>query len=69
VARRRLLGLLGFGTGLAAGSLLYRRSAGRRRQRVDIYFDDGSMVSFVDGSPEAERLLPAARDALAAARS
>ena len=69
MARRRLLGLLGFGTGLAAGSVLYRRSVGRRRQRVDIYFDDGSMVSFVDGSPEADRLLPAAREALAAARS
>jgi len=68
VATRRLLGLLGFGTGLAAGSVLYRRSVGRRRQRVDIYFDDGSMVSFTDGSPEADRLLPAARDALAAAR-
>ena len=64
MARRRLLGLLGFGTGLAAGSVLYRRSVGRRRQRVDVYFDDGSMVSF-----EADRLLPAARDALAAARS
>jgi hypothetical protein len=68
VATRRLLGLLGFGTGLAAGSVLYRRSLGRRRQRVDIYFDDGSMVSFVEGSPEVDRLLPAARDALAAAR-
>ena len=61
MARRRVLGLLGFGTGLAAGSVLYRRSVGRRRERVDIYF--------VDGSPEADRLLPAAREALAAARS
>ena len=69
MARRKLLGLLGFGTGLAAGSVLYRRSFGRRRERVDIYFDDGSMVSFVDGSPEAERLLPAARDVLHSARS
>jgi len=69
MARRRLLGLLGFGTGLAAGSVLYRRSFGRRRERVDIYFDDGSMVSFVDGSPEADRLLPAARSILVTARS
>ena len=68
MARRRLLGLLGFGTGLAAGSVLYRRSVGRRRQRVDVYFDDGSMVSFVEGSPEAEKLLPVAVDVLAAAR-
>jgi hypothetical protein len=69
MARRKLLGLVGFGTGLAAGSVVYRRSFGRRRERVDIYFDDGSMVSFVDGSPEADRLLPAARDILVAARS
>ena len=59
--RRKLLGLLGFGTGVFAGSVLYRRSNGRRRERVDVYFDDGSMVSLVEGSPEAEKLLPVAR--------
>ena len=64
--KRKLLGLLGFGTGVFAGSVLYRRSTGRRRERVDVYFDDGSMVSFVDGSPEAERLLATARDGLGA---
>jgi hypothetical protein len=68
MARRRFLGVLGFGTGMLAGSVLYRRSAGRRRDRVDIYFDDGSMVSFVEGSPEAEKLLPVAHDVLSAAR-
>ena len=67
--KRKVLALLGFGTGIFAGSVLFRRSFARRRDHVDVYFDDGSMVSFVDGSPEAERLLPAARDALAAARS
>ncbi|MDX6467252.1 MAG: hypothetical protein QOI27_2292 [Gaiellaceae bacterium] len=65
--RRRLLGLLGFGTGVFAGGVLYRRSNGRRRDRIDVYFDDGSMVSFVEGSPEAERLLPAVRDVLGSA--
>lgn len=67
--RRKLLGLLGFGTGLLAGSVLYRRSFGRRRERIDVYFDDGSMVSYTDGSPEAEKLLAVARSALGAARS
>jgi hypothetical protein len=62
--RRKFLGLLGFGTGVFAGSVLYRRSNGRRRDRVDVYFDDGSMVSFVEGSPEAENLLRVARNAL-----
>jgi hypothetical protein len=33
-----------------------------------VYFDDGSMVSLVEGSPEADKLLPVARDVLAAAR-
>ena len=40
---------------------------GRRRERVDLYFADGSMVSLGDGSPEAERLLPVARTTLDAA--
>ena len=68
MAKRKFLGALGFGTGVFAGSVLYRRSTSRRRDRVDVYFDDGSMVSFVDGSPEAEKLLPVGGDVLAAAR-
>jgi hypothetical protein len=66
--RRKLLTLAGFGTGVFAGTFLYRRAAGRRRDRLDVYFDDGSMVSFVEGSAEAERLLPVARELLATAR-
>jgi hypothetical protein len=66
--RRKLLTALGFATGIFAGSVIFRRSFAKPRDRVDVYFDDGSMVSFVDGSPEAEKLLPAAGDVLAAAR-
>ncbi len=66
--RRRLLALLGFATGLAAGTVLYRRSGRARRERVDLYLDDGSMVSLGDGSPGAERLLPLARQILNSAR-
>jgi hypothetical protein len=66
--KRRLLGLVGFVLGILVGTVLYRRSAGRRRDRLDVYFDDGSMVSFVEGSPEAERLLPLARELLATSR-
>ncbi len=51
--------------GLAAG-LAYRAWLGWRRERVDVYFDDGSFVTFLDGSGEAERLLPLARQVLAA---
>ena len=38
------------------------------RERVDLYAEDGSMVSLAEGSPEAERLLPLARELLAARR-
>jgi hypothetical protein len=68
MAKRKVLGLLGFGTGVFAGSVLYRRSTARRRERVDIYFADGSMLTFSDGSTEADALLPVARELLSAAR-
>jgi hypothetical protein len=66
--RRKVLTLLGFGTGVFAGSVLFRRSFARRRDHVDVYFDDGSMVSFAEGSQEADTLLPVASNVLAAAR-
>ena len=66
---RRLLGLGALvGFALAVASFV-RRGAGRRRERVDLYYDDGSMVSLPDGSPESERLLALGRDALRTARS
>ena len=66
---RRLLGLGALvGFALAVASFV-RRGAGRRRDRVDLYYDDGSMVSLPDGSPESERLLALGRDALRAARA
>ncbi len=66
--KRKFLTVVGFATGIFAGSVIFRRSFAKPRDRVDVYFDDGSMVSFVDGSPEAEKLLPVAGDVLAAAR-
>jgi hypothetical protein len=52
--------------GSLAGSMLYRRRAARRRERVDIYAEDGSMASVAaDGSPEAQRLLALARELMA----
>ena len=60
-----------FALGLAAGSLLgiglYARR-GRARERIDLYFADGSMSSLDGGSPEATRLLAQARDGLRATR-
>ena len=48
--------------GSLAGSVLVRRRAARRRERIDVYAEDGSMQSFADDSPEAARLLPIARE-------
>jgi hypothetical protein len=66
--RRRLLPLLALLGAWAAGIALLRRTTGGRRERVDLYFEDGSMQSLSNGAPEAARLLPLARAALAAAR-
>jgi hypothetical protein len=50
---------------LVVGPLLYlARRHGARRERVQLYYDDGSMVTFERGRPEAERLLAIARAAL-----
>ena len=64
--RRRLLTGLAL-LGSAAGAVLLRRRAGRR-ERVDVYFVDGSMVSLTDGSPDASTVLPLARRILETVR-
>ena len=54
--------------GSAAGLALWRRSSGKSRERVELYFADGSMVSFPEDSTEAARLTPLARQVLDNAR-
>jgi hypothetical protein len=66
--RSRLLGLAGFAAGALAGTALYRHWFGAGRERLDLYFDDGSFVTYVAGSPAAERLLPLAQQVLTTAR-
>ncbi|HEY3207256.1 MAG TPA: hypothetical protein VGJ58_09930 [Gaiellaceae bacterium] len=48
------------GAGSAAGTLLVRRRLARRRERVDVYFGDGSMLSLTRPE-EAETFLRRAR--------
>jgi hypothetical protein len=66
--RRKLFALAGFASGALAGTAAYRRWFGASRERIDVYFDDGSFVTFGGHSPEAARLLPLARQVLMAAR-
>jgi hypothetical protein len=65
---RRILTALMLAAGSLVGSILYRRRAARRLERVDLYAEDGSMASIADGSAEAERLLTLARELMALAR-
>ena len=67
--RRRVLTGFLLTVGSLAGTVFYRRRAARRRERVDVYYEDGSMVSLAEGSPEAATVLPLARHILDAARS
>jgi len=64
--RRIIIGAL-IGAGSFAGTIFYRRRSARNRTRVDLYFDDGSMLSLADSTPEAERVLPLAHELLALA--
>ena len=58
---RRLLVLLLF----VGGPVFYlSRRRGERRERVHLYYDDGSMITLERGAPEAEQLLAVARSAL-----
>jgi hypothetical protein len=65
---RRIVTALMLAAGSLVGSILYRRRAARRLERVDLYAEDGSMASIADGSPDADRLLTLARDLMALAR-
>jgi hypothetical protein len=68
MARRRVATTLLVALGSIGGAVLWRRRAGRSREHVDLYFADGSMVSFAEGSREATRLLALARRIIAQAR-
>jgi len=61
--RRSIATLLGVAGGMLAGAAFIRRRTADR-DRVDLYYEDGSMVSLSNGSPDAERLLPLAREIL-----
>jgi hypothetical protein len=68
-ALRKLFGFL-LVVGVAfAGLVLYRRRFASKRERVDLYYESGSLVSLEQGSDGADGMLPLASDVLRAARS
>jgi len=66
--RRSVALVVGTLFGLLAGAAFLRRHA-VDRERADLYFEDGSMLSLANGSPGAERLLPLARRIIGETRS
>jgi hypothetical protein len=65
--RRSSAAILGIVGGMVAGAAFIRRQAAQR-ERVDLYYADGSMLSLTNGAPGADRLLPLAREILRTAR-
>jgi hypothetical protein len=59
--------LIGVAGGML-GAAAYARRRGASRERVDLYYEDGSMLSLSNGSPEAEQLIPLAREILRTSR-
>jgi hypothetical protein len=59
--RRSAAAIIGVAAGALAGAAVFRRRAGKR-ERADLYFEDGSMLSLANGSPGADRMIPLARE-------
>jgi hypothetical protein len=66
---RRLFGFLLLVGVVLAGLVVYRRRFASKSERIDLYYEDGSLVSVEQGSVDANGVLPLASDVLRAARS
>jgi hypothetical protein len=64
-SRNALTGAL-LAAGSIIGALLYRRRLARRRDRVDLYYADGAMISLTSAA-DAEPFLRHAREILSLA--
>ena len=64
--RRRLVVLAAL-LGALAGLAFVLRTSGRRRERVELFYEDGSLVTLVDD--DAKPLIDVARSALDAAQA
>ena len=63
---RRFFGLATLAA-LAVGAVVVLRRRAGPRERVDLYYEDGSMTTLERGDADAQTLLGHARDALSAA--
>ena len=66
--RRSAAAIVGVLGGMLAGAAFIRRQT-THRERADLYFEDGSMLSLSNGSPGADRLLPLARQIIGQSRT
>jgi hypothetical protein len=66
---RNALPVLAGAAASAAGAVLLRGRISRSRERVELFFEDGTPVTLTQGTPEADRLLAHARELLAASRA
>lgn len=69
MSKRNVLAALALTAGSAAAAVIIRKRSDRRRPHVGLYFEDGSMVSLPDSSPQAGRLIAIGREALESVRS
>jgi hypothetical protein len=67
--RRRRIAAVAIAFGSVVGAVVLRRRGGRRRERVDLYYADGSMVTLPDCTPEVATLTALAREFVRTARS
>lgn len=66
--RRSIATALVLTTGSAAAAFIIRKRNDRKRPHVGLYFEDGSMVSLPDNSPQATPLLDLGREIVALVR-
>ena len=66
---RRIFGFVTLAAVAVGAVFVLRRRAAGSRERIDLYYEDGSMATLEAGDPDADALLSHARDALATARA
>lgn len=67
--RKSIAAALILTAGSAAAAMMIRRRQDKRKPHVGLYFEDGSMVSLPETSPQASSLVELGREALSVARS